>query len=172
MTIRFFLRMGFVSGEWRRPGQRGQTLVSLSEALKTQKRGDSHKKRPQWVGSPSSTIDSCTEAVGLHHPWTSQPLFGWASQSIGELFVFPWKVWRVLTTAYGLMSAPISWYERLRKTLETFGLLKMKNENRVNELYDENQSLCGLLAVHVDNRIMGGMNFLTSCVETFKASSK
>ena len=92
-----------------------------------------------------------------------------------EVFVQPPKeaetdsgnVWRLKKAAYGLGEAAKEWYETLSQILQSLGLKKSKNEPALF-FYEQKGKLKGIMAVHVDDFLLGGDKDFEMLMATLK----
>ena len=63
---------------------------------------------------------------------------------------------------YGLVNAPKQWWRKMRTTLLELGAKESILEPCLFWVYDDNQQLCGCLAVHVDDCLMAGNEYFTN----------
>ena len=83
----------------------------------------------------------------------------------------PHELFRILKAVYGLLHAPRAWAEKLAKELSQQGWIQSKLEPCIWRLYDEHNTLCGLIGIHVDDLLCcGSGQCFESHIETLRAS--
>ena len=68
-------------------------------------------------------------------------------------------IWRLIKRLYGLNDASRGWYLKVVKELEDLGCEVMQLDKSIFVLRDQNNTLQGVLAVHIDDFIYGGSNY-------------
>ena len=63
---------------------------------------------------------------------------------------------RLMGSAYGLRTAPRSWFRRVQKDLISIGWRQSQLDQCVFVLYDENENIIGLCGVYVDDFLIAG----------------
>ena len=75
----------------------------------------------------------------------------------------PGQLLKLRKAVYGLVDAPIHWYQALHKSMLSFGAIVVPFDPAIY-LFRDHESLCGCAAVHVDDISIAGTDSLTSSV--------
>ena len=80
------------------------------------------------------------------------------------------EVWALRKCLYGLTDAPHSWYRKMKKALIDLGGVQSAYDNALFIWYNEDKTLRGIIASHVEEEVKISQNDYISNIETIEIS--
>jgi hypothetical protein len=84
----------------------------------------------------------------------------------------PGTCWRLRKPVYGLVSAPKTWFDRLREVVQEHGFDADLSDEAIFRLRNNKGILVGILAIHVDDTIGGGTSEFHDVMDTVSEDLK